>query len=147
MDLPMPGNGMGDLHNIARNALKLHLYFLKHATKFFIPQPKYYAFDYTINVNFVAIQGSDFYKMFQLIQEKLVEEGRYYDEGSITWDAIQKQKYQEGIYMPLVVAHAMFGAQSKVARKVLDAYVHYGKTEQADLYGDILNNWSPQEEA
>jgi hypothetical protein len=29
----------------------------------------------------------------------------------------------------------------------LDAYVHYGKTEQADLYGDILNNWSPQEEA
>jgi hypothetical protein len=129
MDLPMPGNGMGDLHNIARNALKLHLYFLKHATKFFIPQPKYYAFDYTINVNFVAIQGRDFYKTFQLIQEKLVEEGRYYDEGSITWDAIQKQKYQEGIYMPLVVAHAMFGAQSKVERKVLDAYIHYGKTE------------------
>jgi hypothetical protein len=67
--------------------------------------------------------------MFQLIQEKLVEEGQYYDEGSITWDAIQKRKYQEGIYMPLVVVHAMFGAQSKVARKVLDAYVHYGKTE------------------
>jgi hypothetical protein len=44
------------------------------------------------------------------------------------------------------VVHAMFGAQSKVARKVLDAYVHYGKTEWADLYGDILNDWSPQEE-
>jgi hypothetical protein len=73
MDLPMPG--MGDLHNDAKNALKLHLYFLKHATKFFIPQPEYYAFDYTINVNFVAIRGRDFYKMFQLIQEKLVEEG------------------------------------------------------------------------
>jgi hypothetical protein len=48
--------------------------------------------------------------------------------------------------MPLVVVHAMFGAQSKVARKVLDAYVHYGKTEQANLYGDILNDLSPQEE-
>jgi hypothetical protein len=51
------------------------LVFLKHDTKFFIPQPKYYAFDYTINVNFVAIWGRDFYKTFQLIQEKLVEEG------------------------------------------------------------------------
>jgi hypothetical protein len=48
--------------------------------------------------------------------------------------------------MPLVVAHATFGAQYKVARKVLDAYVHYGKTERADLYGDILNDWLPQEE-
>jgi hypothetical protein len=48
---------------------------LKHATKFFIPQPEYYAFDYTINVNLLAIQGRDFYKTFQLIQEKLVEEG------------------------------------------------------------------------
>jgi hypothetical protein len=27
MDLPMPGNGMGDLHDDAKNALKLHLYF------------------------------------------------------------------------------------------------------------------------
>jgi hypothetical protein len=68
-------------------------------------------------------------------------------KGPFAWDVIWKQKYQEGICMPLVVVHAMFGAQSKVARKVLDAYVHYGKTEQADLYGDILNNWSPQEEA
>jgi hypothetical protein len=76
----------------------------------------------------------------------LVEEGRYYDEGAITWEAIRKRKYQEGIYMPLVVAHATFGAQYKVARKVLDAYVHYGKTERADLYGDILNDWLPQEE-
>jgi hypothetical protein len=49
--------------------------------------------------------------------------------------------------MPLVVVHAMFGAQCKVARKVLDAYVHYGKMERADLYGDILNDCSPQEEA
>jgi hypothetical protein len=29
----------------------------------------------------------------------------------------------------------------------LDAYVHYGKMERADLYGDILNDCSPQEEA
>jgi hypothetical protein len=146
MDLPMPGNGMGDLHDNATNALKLHLYFLKHATKFFIPQPEYYAFGFTINVNFIAIRGRDFYNTFELIQEMLVEEGRYYDEGAITWEAIRKRKYQEGIYMPLVVAHATYGAQFKVARKVLDAYVHYGKTERADLYGDILNDWSPQEE-
>jgi hypothetical protein len=147
MDLPMPGNGMGDLHDNATNALKLHLYFLKHASKFFIPQPEYYPFDYTINVNFIAIRGRDFHNTFQLIQEMLHEEGRYYDEGAITWDAIRKRKYQEGIYMPLVVAHATFGAQNKVTRKVLDAYVQYGKTERADLYEDILNDWSPQEEA
>jgi hypothetical protein len=41
----------------------------------------------------------------------------------------------------------VWSSKKKVARKVLDAYVHYGKTERADLYGDILNDWSPQEEA
>ncbi len=61
MDLPMPGNGMGDLHDNATNALKLHLYFLKHAS--------------TINVNFIAIWGRDFHTTFQLIQEMLHEEG------------------------------------------------------------------------
>jgi hypothetical protein len=114
MDLPLPGNGMGDLHDNATNALKLHHYFLQNQDKFYIPQPKYYPFDFTINVNFIAIRGRDFGKTFELIQEMLVEEGRYYDEGAITWEAIRKRKYQEGIYMPLVVAHATFGIQKKV---------------------------------
>jgi hypothetical protein len=48
--------------------------------------------------------------------------------------------------MPLVVAHATFGIQKKVIWKVLDVYVQYGKTQRADFYGDILDDWSPQGE-
>jgi hypothetical protein len=34
MELPLPGNGMGDLHDNATNALKLHLYFLNTLPNF-----------------------------------------------------------------------------------------------------------------
>jgi hypothetical protein len=69
------GKWNGRLARRCQKCTEIALVFLKHATKFLIPQPEYYAFDYTINVNLLAIQGRDFYKTFQLIQEKLVEEG------------------------------------------------------------------------
>jgi len=138
---------MGELHDNATEALMLHRYFLEseqNRRKFYITEPEYYRFGFTINVNFIAIRGEEFYKTFELIQEMLKEQDRYYDEGAITWEAIRKRNYTEGIYMPLVVAHATFGYQSKVIQDVLAAYVEYGKKERADLYGDILNDWTPQ---
>lgn len=149
MDLPLPGNGMGDLHDNTTHALMLHRYFLEseeNRGKFFITEPEYYPFSYTINVNFIAIRGQDFYKTFELIQDMLKEQNRYYDEGAITWQGIRTRKYVEGIYLPLVVAHATFGVQRAILQDVLSAYVEYGKTECKDLYGDLLNDWVPQED-
>lgn len=92
---------MGELHDNVTAALMLHRYFLQseeNRRKFFITEPEFYPFDYTINVNFVAIRGEDFHKTFELILEMLEREKRYYDEGAIAHDAIQKG-YKEGIYM------------------------------------------------
>lgn len=146
VDLPFAGNGMGALHDSDTDALKLHRYFLQHREQFFITKPEYYRFTYTINVNFIAIRGSEFYKTFELIQEMLHEQKRYYDEGAITWEAIRKRNYTEGIYLPLVVAHATFGVQNSVIQEVLAAYIEYGKKERPDLYGDdFFKDWTPQD--
>jgi hypothetical protein len=146
VDLPFADNGMGALHDNATEALKLHRYFLQHREQFYISKPEYYRFTYTINVNFIAIRGSEFYKTFELIQEMLHEQKRYYDEGAITWEAIRKRKYTEGIYLPLVVAHATFGVQNSVIQEVLAAYIEYGKKERPDLYGDdFFKDWTPQD--
>ena len=145
-DLPLPGNGMGGLHDNSTDALTLHKYFLSSEEarqKFYITDPQFYEFGFTINVNFVAMRWSDFPEYVELINEKLVEEDRYYDEGAITWDPIRKRKKLEGIYMPLVVAHATFGAQKDKTTKILSEYVAYAKKERASLYGDILDNWTP----
>ena len=80
-----------------------------------------------------------------MILERLDREKGYYDEGAITWDAIKKG-YEEGTYMPLVVSHATYGVQAKVARKVLSAYVDYAKKEMPDFYGKILDEWVPPPE-
>jgi hypothetical protein len=104
IEFPIPGNGMGELHNNSTQALMLHRYFLEsqeNRQKFFITDPVFIPFDFTINVNFVAIRGQDFPQTFDLIVEKLKKEKRYYDEGAITYNAILKG-YKEGIYMPLV---------------------------------------------
>jgi hypothetical protein len=148
LNLPKPGNGMGDLHSNSAAALMLHRYFLQseeNRRKFFITEPEFYPFDYTINVNFVAIRGQDFPKAFELILEMLEREKRYYDEGAIAHDGIQKG-YQEGIYMPLVVAHATYSHQVEVHREVLTAYHDYAKKEQSDFYGKILDEWEPPPE-
>ena len=145
LDLPLPDNGMGALHNNATQALMLHRYFLEseeNRRKFFITEPEFYSFDYTINVNFFALRGEDFPKAYDLIVQMLYEQKRYYDEGAITWEAIKKG-YKEGIYMPLVVSHATFGVQVSVLRDVLTAYVEYGRKERAEFYDGILDDWVP----
>jgi len=149
LDFPMASNGMGHLHGNATQALMLHRYFLEseeNRRKFFITDPEYYPYDYTINVNFIAIRGEDFPTTFELILERLEREKRYYDEGSITHDAIKKG-YEQGIYMPLVVSHATYGSQLSVARQVLTEYVEYAKSERSDFYGKILDEWVPPPEA
>lgn len=142
--LPFAQNGMGDLHDNAEQALMVHRYFLQNQEKFYIPEPEYYPFTYTINVNFIAIRGEEFHKTFQLIQEKLLKERRYYDEGAITWDGIRDHQYEEGIYMPLTVAHATYGAQVAKIDEVLTLYADYARNEKADFYGDILDDWTLQ---
>lgn len=141
---PLPSNGMGKLHNNATQALMLHRYFLEseeNRRMFFITEPVFYPFTFTINVNFVAMRGEDFPKAFELIQEMLREQKRYYDEGSITWEAIRKRKYLEGIYMPLVVAHSNFGRQRYELHDILSTYVEYAKKERADFYSGILDDY------
>jgi hypothetical protein len=148
IEFPIPGNGMGELHNNSTQALMLHRYFLEsqeNRQKFFITDPVFIPFDFTINVNFVAIRGQDFPQTFDLIVEKLKKEKRYYDEGAITYNAILKG-YKEGIYMPLVVSHATYGVQLDVARQVLTAYHDYAKEERSDFYGMILDEWEPPPE-
>jgi len=149
LDFPLPGNGMGELHNNATQALMLHKYFLEseeNRQKFFITEPEYYNFTYTINVNFFALRGEDFPKTFELIQEMLKEQNRYYDEGAITWDAIRKRNYTEGIYMPLVVAHATFGVQRGELHDIIAAYLDYARKERADFYGGILDGFVPPDD-
>ena len=144
--LPLPGNGMGDMHDNSTQALALHRYFLSSEEarqKFFITDPPFYPYDFTINVNFVALRRRDFPEIVEVMNEKLVEEDRYYDEGAITWDMIKKRKKLQGIYMPLVVSHATFGAQNDKTSAVLSEYATYGKRERASFYGNILDDWRP----
>jgi len=144
--LPLPGNGMGLMHDNSTQALALHRYFLSSEEarqKFYITDPPFYPFDFSININFVALRRRDFPEIVQVMNEKLIEESRYYDEGAITFDMISKRKKLEGIYMPLVVSHATFGAQNDKTGEVLSEYANYGKRELTSFYGDILDDWAP----
>lgn len=144
--LPLPGNGMGLMHDNSTQALALHRYFLSSEEarqKFYITDPPFYPFDFSININFVALRRRDFPEIVQVMNEKLIEESRYYDEGAITFDMITKRKKLEGIYMPLVVSHATFGAQNDKTGEVLSEYANYGKRELTSFYGDILDDWAP----
>lgn len=141
-----PDNGMGTWHDNATQALQIHKYFLSSQEardKFYCQEgPVFHPFSFTINVNFVALRRKDFPEYMQLTQEKLIEEKRYYDEGTMTWDAIKKRSKVEGIYMKLVVSHATFGAQDAVTQAVLEEYVKYGKQERSELYGTLLDDYN-----
>lgn len=140
----LPGNGMGDLHENGTQALLLHRHFLQSEQvrrKFYITEPEFYPFTYTINVNFIALRPSDFSEILQLIQMRLKENSQYYDEGAMTWDAIRHFGKKEGIYMPLVVAHANYGAQNDKSQEILTEYVKYARRERKQFYGDILDHW------
>lgn len=79
---------------------------------------------------------------WELIQEKLRSEEKYYDEGAITRDAVRKNK-REGIYMPLVVAHASFSHQYKLHHEILSMWADWAKKERSAIYGDLLDEWVP----
>lgn len=131
LDFPKPRNGMGEMIANATQAFLLHKWFLQDPSRFFTPEPEFYDFGYTINVNFVAIRGKDFYVTWELIQHMLHNEQRYYDEGAITWDAIRFRQKRMGIFMPLVVAHATFSHQyidqPELHDKIIALYTEWGK--------------------
>mmetsp|Transcript_4582 Transcript_4582/g.6607 ORF Transcript_4582/g.6607 Transcript_4582/m.6607 type:complete len:418 (-) Transcript_4582:172-1425(-) len=138
---PFANNGMGDLQTNATQAFRLHSYFLsseENRKRFFIRDPAFYEFKFTINVNFVAIRGEDMYITWDMILKKLKLEKRYYDEGAITWDAIRFAGMRMGIYMPMVVAHATYSHQLKLERQILSLWTNWAKKEKADFYKGIL---------
>ncbi len=136
MHLPLPSNGMGELHSNSSGAFELHKYFVSSQLvrdRFFILDPDFYEIDYTINVNFIAFRGDQFNTTWDMIQQLLLKEHRYYDEGAITWYAKLWAKKRLGIFMPLVVAHASYSWQTKFADEILVLYAELAKKEKQPL--------------
>jgi hypothetical protein len=141
LHLPFASNGMGQIIANGTEALKLHKHFLSSETvrrRFFITNPEYIQFNYTINVNFVALRGHAFGQVWELILDKLEQRGRYYDEGTLTWDAIRKRQKTEGIYMPLVVSHAAYSHQRESDKEIMKLYTDWVIQELPDFYRGIL---------
>ena len=140
-----PPNGMGALQVNGTMALHLHEYFLaseENRQRFYLTEPQFIPYETSYNINFIALRGEAFAESWELIQEKLRSEEKYYDEGAITRDAVRKNK-REGIYMPLVVAHASFSHQYKLHHEILSMWADWAKKERSDIYGDLLDEWVP----
>ena len=140
-----PPNGMGALQVNGTMALHLHEYFLaseENRQKFYITEPQFIPYETSYNINFIALRGESFVESWELIQEKLRSEEKYYDEGAITRDAVRKNK-REGIYMPLVVAHASFSHQYKLHHEILSTWADWAKKERSNIYGNLLDAWEP----
>lgn len=138
---PYARNGMGDLQTNATQAFRLHAYFLaseENRGRFFITEREFYEFNFTINVNFVAIRGEDMHVTWEMILKKLVVENRYYDEGAITWDAMRFAGKRMGIYMPMVAAHATYSHQLQKEMEILSLWTEWAKRERTDFYKGIL---------
>jgi hypothetical protein len=122
LHLPFASNGMGQIIAKGTEALRLHKHFPSSKTvrrRFFITNPAYIQFNYTIN-NFVALRrGHAFGQVWELILDKLEQRGRYYDEGTLTRDAIRKRQKVEGIYMHLVVSRAAYSHQRESDKEIM----------------------------
>mmetsp|Transcript_598 Transcript_598/g.1259 ORF Transcript_598/g.1259 Transcript_598/m.1259 type:complete len:125 (+) Transcript_598:428-802(+) len=77
----------------------------------------------------------------------LREISTYYDEEAITQHAIRTRGKVEGIYMPLVVAHASFSYQAKMHHEILSLWKEWAENERADFYGNLLDEWVAPEKA
>mmetsp|Transcript_7162 Transcript_7162/g.15637 ORF Transcript_7162/g.15637 Transcript_7162/m.15637 type:complete len:489 (-) Transcript_7162:127-1593(-) len=138
---------MGAIHTNATMAYRLHRHFLaseENRRRFFIPEPQFVSFsDKTkfININFIAIRGDVWHETWEIIQDVLKQSRVYYDEGAITGTAVKKRGKLEGIYMPLVVAHASYAHHYQLHHEILTMWAEWAKRERADLYGNLLDDW------
>ena len=142
----------GAIHKDAAQAMRLHEHFLAseaNRQKFFITEPEFIPFHdtvKTININFIALRGDVWYEAWEIIQDMLEKVKLYYDEGAITSRAINTRGKVQGIYMPLVVAHAVahasFSHQAELHREILLQWYKWAKNERAALYANVsLDEW------
>lgn len=145
--LPFMGKLLGEIHTNATQAYRLHKHFLaseENRRRFFVPEPQFIPFHEgpkIININFIAIRGDAWHEAWEIILDGLKQTRFYYDEGAITWTAVAKFDKVEGIYMPLVVAHASYSHQYELHHEILTMWAEWAKRERADFYGNLLDEW------
>jgi len=142
----LPADGFGESHRSPAHALLVHKHFLaseENRRRFYITEPEYVEFDYSININFFAIRGDQWHETYEVIVEKLKREEEYLDEEAITKNIMQWRGKKEGIYLPLVVAHATYSHQKSVQQEVLTDWANWAKKERSELYGNLLDSWKP----
>ncbi len=100
-----PGGMHGSLFESAAKCLKLHKYFLTHASNF--RRPEIMRYKENLSINFIAYSGRRAKEIHQLV----TADGRK-DERAITTRANTKQGAISVVYMRLVVAHGTYEKQS-----------------------------------